>query len=570
MNSEGEELDSLSQNFTTSGDLQKKENADKEDDQNNWMTLIILLFVVIVLGGLIYLLIRSKKGKGTFILFLILSGGFLFVCDLGKAQAGSFTVPGKSGSPNYGWKLPVYSCPSPADSWLDDCSIDVRWPSPRETWYSMSSSDCLDIRKIDSRNNYEYSCFGGHFYVNYGQRNAYTRATDSRFVINLNKEKYDPGEEIKMYIDSSASYCSNGDYTSALTLNHDGSWHELFKQTRRYNYYIKSVRAANSPGVHELDFYGFAYYGHAGNHEVRKYTMTYEVEEPCTSHDHKKCYNGDAYWYDSCGNREEKVDDCGYSYCDTGGYSEGTGDVYRYCSGGDAWGKYDYLNKGCSGGSCYSSWNYNSCGHEKLEDCGFNYCDTGGDVYRYCSGNSVYGLYDYANKGCSGGNCYTDWDYNTCGNHFVENCGSDSCDSWGDWDCADGSTRERARTCYNRGCSGGSCYETPYQDTEQIDCEKDGYPGKCLGGSCYYNGSCGSAEDETFCDLPEQGEDNLCAINFGSNGEPDPVYDDAGGDKSQDKFLWTCYGWHPDGDGDAECEAERDCQVVPQGGWQEN
>jgi hypothetical protein len=150
------------------------------------------------------------------------------------------------------------------------------------------------------------------------------------------------------------------------------------------------------------------------------------------------------------------------------------------------------------------------------------------------------------------------------------NCGSDSCDAWGDWYCADGNTRERARTCYNRGCSGGNCYETSYQDTEQIDCEKDGYPGKCIGGSCYYNGSCGSAEDEIFCDLPEQGEDNLCAINFGDNGEPDPVYDDAGGDKSQDKFLWNCHGWHPNGDGDVECEAERDCQVVPQGGWQEN
>jgi hypothetical protein len=38
----------------------------------------------------------------------------------------------------------------------------------------------------------------------------------------------------------------------------------------------------------------------------------------CDSHDYTSCYGGDIYWYDSCGNREEKYRDCGgstpYSY----------------------------------------------------------------------------------------------------------------------------------------------------------------------------------------------------------------------------------------------------------------
>ncbi|MFO7807109.1 MAG: hypothetical protein R6V40_01650 [Candidatus Moraniibacteriota bacterium] len=299
---------------------------------------------------------------------------------------------------------------------------------------------------------------------------------------------------------------------------------------------------------------------------------------------------------------------CGSSYCDT------SGDVDRYCSGGNAWGRYDYLNRGCSSGDCYSNWDYNSCGHEmldectggeecvngycecishaekrcaygdvywydscgnrenKAEDCGFNYCDTGGDVYEYCVGDSVYGVYDYANRGCSGGSCYTNWNYNSCENHFIENCGSDYCDSWGPWTCQDGDTKIRERTCYHQGCSSGSCYKTPYTETDTQDCVKDGViqddlPGKCIQGQCVYSGQCGSAveEDSSFCEKPDS---NLCFIDFFEN--PTIQYDEAGGDKSQDEFYWTCDGYDPDSTADdAECKVERDCQVVPDN-WQED
>ncbi|MFH1036496.1 MAG: hypothetical protein V1756_00295, partial [Patescibacteria group bacterium] len=33
------------------------------------------------------------------------------------------------------------------------------------------------------------------------------------------------------------------------------------------------------------------------------------TEPDCTSHYEKRCYNGDSYWYDSCGHRETKYQD---------------------------------------------------------------------------------------------------------------------------------------------------------------------------------------------------------------------------------------------------------------------
>jgi hypothetical protein len=35
----------------------------------------------------------------------------------------------------------------------------------------------------------------------------------------------------------------------------------------------------------------------------------------CDSHDHKECYDNDVYWYDACGNREDKYQDCGAAGC---------------------------------------------------------------------------------------------------------------------------------------------------------------------------------------------------------------------------------------------------------------
>lgn len=63
----------------------------------------------------------------------------------------------------------------------------------------------------------------------------------------------------------------------------------------------------------------------------------------CYSHNYYECYNGNVYWYDSCGTREEQKESCG-----TSGY---TGS--NYCYDGDVY--KDYVTKGCDYNDCTES-----------------------------------------------------------------------------------------------------------------------------------------------------------------------------------------------------------------------
>jgi hypothetical protein len=276
--------------------------------------------------------------------------------------------------------------------------------------------------------------------------------------------------------------------------------------------------------------------------------MTYEVEEACESHHEKRCYNGDVYWYDSCGNREDRADYCGYSYCDTGG------DVYRYCSGGDVWGVYDYRDRGCSGGSCDADWDYNSCGYEELENCGsdeicsggqcvsdctshdyqscyggdvywydscgnredradycgYSYCDTGGDVHRYCSGDEVWGVYDYRDRGCSGGSCDADWDYNSCDATELKDCTRNSTD------CGYLSCGEGERPSWY--CSNGDCEYTC--NTSSTCCAPEDHKA-CHNGDVYWYDSCnnrGSLAESCTIDEDCVSGSCVCAEDCASKG----------------------------------------------------
>jgi len=128
------------------------------------------------------------------------------------------------------------------------------------------------------------------------------------------------------------------------------------------------------PGDSEKTMYG---YGSAG--ETRKRSLhpddingisyLYPGTTICTSHASVGCYNGDVYWYDSCGVREEKKEDC-----------ECTSTVAEepYCSSGSIY--EDTCSYGCSGGACYSS-----AGSSKIEDCG----ETEYTTDNYCCGDNI-------------------------------------------------------------------------------------------------------------------------------------------------------------------------------------
>ncbi|MDZ7611495.1 MAG: hypothetical protein U5L10_01920 [Candidatus Moranbacteria bacterium] len=218
-----------------------------------------------------------------------------------------------------------------------------------------------------------------------------------------------------------------------------------------------------------------------------------------------------------------------------------------------------------------SVWKYDACGcpDEYIESCPTGYCDYGGDVDYYCSGDKLMGVYDYVRQGCRAGACYTGnvW-HNSCGSFVKEDCSDlpNYCEEWDDdWTCKDETTKMKSRECYNSGCSSASCYGDSYTETKEEECLKDGVQGRCINGACFYQGACGSANDsDPTCEAPK---DNLCLINF----YDDPVvrYDSADGDKSKDKYYWTCEGADQDSDqDDANCSVERDCQVTSEG-WRE-
>lgn len=77
--------------------------------------------------------------------------------------------------------------------------------------------------------------------------------------------------------------------------------------------------------------------------------------DPCSSHYTYDCYDGDVYYYDSCGNLEDIKEECG-----TSGY---TGS--NYCSSGDLY--RDYVTRGCSSYACT----------ENTEGQVVEYCDYG-------------------------------------------------------------------------------------------------------------------------------------------------------------------------------------------------
>jgi hypothetical protein len=72
----------------------------------------------------------------------------------------------------------------------------------------------------------------------------------------------------------------------------------------------------------------------------------------CSSHDNEQCYSNDLYWYDSCGAREEKSEECG---------SDSWTDNYR-CSGNVV--QKEKIERGCNCDACYDNYIW-----EDYEDC---------------------------------------------------------------------------------------------------------------------------------------------------------------------------------------------------------
>lgn len=138
-------------------------------------------------------------------------------------------------------------------------------------------------------------------------------------------------------------------------------------------------------------------------------------------------------------------------------------------------------------------------------------------------------------------------------------CGEDTCGPYGNWYCHDENMRRRDRTCTDRGCTGGGCYEYNFTDYASEFC-----PEGCIDGICvtyfWYSGACsvpcGGGTRSVYCRRSDgtRVDDNLCsgpkpATSCNPQECPEACYYDYGNDGTY--FFESCkvecaqykYGW---------------------------
>ncbi|MBW2982135.1 hypothetical protein KY343_04610 [Candidatus Woesearchaeota archaeon] len=118
-------------------------------------------------------------------------------------------------------------------------------------------------------------------------------------------------------------------------------------------------------------------------------------------------------------------------------------------------------------------------------------CDSDGYVGdTYCTSDDVYQdyrTYSCTNPGTTSSACsYSD------SSQLIEDCGTGSCGSWSSNYCKSGDVY-KSRTCYNRGCLSGACYESEYIEEQLVQtCADACWSGSCTTISCYTDSDCGT------------------------------------------------------------------------------
>jgi len=148
------------------------------------------------------------------------------------------------------------------------------------------------------------------------------------------------------------------------------------------------------------------------------------------------------------------------------------------------------------------------CEIEEIECCDDGDCPDDVALPPTCKNNDIFG--NYIDWFCSNNECQSE-----IKDFFVQDCGEDSCNDFEDNYCK-GDDVYHLRTCYNKGCSNGSCFcsngscfNEDYEDEELVeDCAYD-----CV------NGECKEEEDdhrETWCI-----ETNNCELTYDDSAEFD-------------------------------------------------
>jgi len=293
----------------------------------------------------------------------------------------------------------------------------------------------------------------------------------------------------------------------------------------------------------------------------------------CTSHSSSGCYDNDIYWYDACGNLQEKKSECGNDYC----YSYW--ETY-YCNGNELrrW-RWCY-SKGCSDGMCYNNpWkddqSVQTCQYGCIPDAGqgarckdicYNdsdcgsigryapHCGAGGNVYMnytvpvcknpgqlssYCEYHEEERLVENCQYGCSGGQCLgpgcTD-DCSTgqtrCSGNSLQNCGNYDGDYCLEWPYSTSGAG-------NDDCSDCSCTCSGYNTPEVNELCSDGKDNDCDGLTDSDDPGCGGIQldkqwEKSIGESGKEEQGNSLVRVYG-NGYMVVGYQKSGG--SSDSYL---------------------------------
>lgn len=165
----------------------------------------------------------------------------------------------------------------------------------------------------------------------------------------------------------------------------------------------------------------------------------------CTSHAASDCSIFDVYWFDACGNKEDKKTDCGDNK-----------DGANYCYDNDIY--YDFTERGCLSGACFSETT-----RKKRQECGSFGCSDGkcntNPPTIICSKDSDCGTDSWTGSAfCSSNNVAQKWKTYTCSNPGTT---SSSCSS--------AETDKQKESCAS-GCTNGACKLSTITCSKNSDC----------------------------------------------------------------------------------------------------
>ncbi len=201
-------------------------------------------------------------------------------------------------------------------------------------------------------------------------------------------------------------------------------------------------------------------------------------------------------------------EDCGEDYCEAWGSN--------YCKNDDVYRKRTCHKQGCATGSCFDT---PSTEEELVKTCEYG-CSDSECIVPSCTQDSDCGT-DGLTGGlfCSANDVYQDYRTYTCNNpgtaysycshtdtpQLQEDCGGDYCDAFGANYCKQGNLY-RKRTCYDLGCSGGACFNNPFEDEKLVEeCPYGCEDNACVIPVCIKDSDCGT--DGWVCDTTCSNDD---------------------------------------------------------------